>query len=147
MLLLTQHGMNEKEGAAMRVLVVCGAGASSTFVAMWLRKAAAARGLDVIASASSDTELDELAADSDVVLIGPHLADRFDDLAQRVRARGASAVLVPEQIITTRDGAAALDLALAAAAPDNTALDNSAPVNATPINTAPDTMQQEKSNG
>ena len=113
----------------MRILVVCGAGASSTFVAMWVRKAAAARGLDVVASASSETELDELAADNDVVLIGPHLADRFDDLAERVRARGASAVLVPEHIITTRDGDAALDLALAATAPDNTE------------------MQQEKSNG
>jgi cellobiose PTS system EIIB component len=111
----------------MRVLVVCGAGASSTFVAMWVRKAATARGLDVVASASSDTELDELAADNDVVLIGPHLADRFDDLAGRVRLRGASAVLVPETVITARDGDAALDLALAA--------------------TTPDTMQQEKSNG
>jgi PTS system cellobiose-specific IIB component len=124
--------MNRQEGVAMRILVVCGAGASSTFVAMWVRKAAAARGLDVIASASSETELDELAADNDVVLIGPHLADRFDDLAERVRARGASAVLVPEVVITTRDGDAALDLALAATAPDKT---------------APDTMQQEKSNG
>lgn len=113
----------------MRVLVVCGAGASSTFVAMWVRKAAAARGLDVIASASSETELDALAADIDVVLIGPHLADRFDDLAEHVRARGASAVLLSEQIITTRGGDAALDLALAASTPGNTEL------------------QQEKSNG
>ena len=138
----------------MRILVVCGAGASSTFVAMWVRKAASARGLDVVASASSETELDELAADNNVVLIGPHLADRFDDLAERVRARGASAVLVPEHIITTRDGDAALDLALAATALVNTAPVNSAPGNTAPVNSAPDKtapvnteMQQEKSNG
>lgn len=138
MVTLAHHGMNRRdapygmhwqEGVTMRVLVVCGAGASSTFVAMWVRKAAAARALDVIASASSETELDALAADIDVVLIGPHLADRFDDLAEHVRARGASAVLLSEQIITTRDGDAALDLALAASTPGNTEL------------------QQEKSNG
>jgi PTS system cellobiose-specific IIB component len=111
---------------------------------MWVRKAASARGLDVVASASSETELDELAADNNVVLIGPHLADRFDDLAERVRARGASAVLVPEVVITTRDGDAALDLALAATAPVNSAPVNTAPDKTAPVNTE---MQQEKSNG
>lgn len=97
----------------MRILVVCGAGASSTFVAMWVRKAAAARGIDVVTSASSEAELDELAAENDVVLMGPHLADRFESLATRVAAGGASAVLIPEAVITTRDGEAALELAVA----------------------------------
>lgn len=104
----------------MRILVVCGAGASSTFVAMWVRKAAAGRGLDVVTAASSDAELDELAAEHDVVLIGPHLADRFEALAERASAAGASAVLIPEAVITGRDGDAALDLALAANTEDLT---------------------------
>jgi len=104
----------------MKILVVCGAGASSTFVAMWVRKAATARGLDVITSASGDAELDVLAAENDVVLIGPHLADRFDALAQRIAEQGASAVLVPESAITARDGDVALDLALAATTHDST---------------------------
>ncbi|WP_308466496.1 PTS sugar transporter subunit IIB [Rathayibacter soli] len=99
----------------MRVLVVCGAGASSSFVALWLRKAAAARGITASAAASSTTELDALAADADVVLVGPHLATEFDALADRVRRAGAAAVLLPEQVITSRDGDTALDLALAAA--------------------------------
>lgn len=129
----------------MRVLVVCGAGASSTFVAMWLRKAATARGLDIIASASSETELDQFAVDSDVVLIGPHLADRFDELADRVRALGASAVLLPEAVITARDGNAATELALAAVEPRSAAQESTA---AAPTSTTTTTeMQQEKSNG
>lgn len=99
----------------MRVLVVCGAGASSSFVALWVRRAAAARGVSASATASGTTELDTLAPDADIVLIGPHLAGEFEALAARVGRAGAVAVLLPEQVVTMRDGNAALDLALAAA--------------------------------
>ena len=93
----------------MRILVVCGAGASSTFVAQRLRTAAAAAGLDWEASAGAQ---DSAAADdADLVLVGPHLADRFDD------ARAATArpvVMLPADVFGDLDGTRTLALARAA---------------------------------
>jgi PTS system cellobiose-specific IIB component len=100
-------------GHTASVLVVCGAGASSTFVALWLRQAAAARGTAVRARAGSTDDLALAAREVDVVLVGPHLADRFAAIEHVAAAAGASAALLPERIIRDRDGEGALDLALA----------------------------------
>ena len=63
-----------------RVLVVCGAGASSTFLAHRIRAAARGRDIDVTVSASSTIGLSERLDDIDVLLVGPHLAAQFDEL-------------------------------------------------------------------
>ncbi|WP_217183326.1 PTS sugar transporter subunit IIB [Streptomyces sp. AC495_CC817] len=83
----------------MRILVVCGAGASSTFVAQRLRRAAESQGLawDTVAG------MERAAAEGghDVVLIGPHLADRLP----AIRAAAAAPVAVlPADIFADRDG-------------------------------------------
>ena len=100
----------------MRVLVVCGAGASSTFVALRLRRSAAFRGLTVSVTAITETDLPGRlgAAHSsvDVVLVGPHLAPAFPAIARECAEYGAAARLLPTTIFTDRDGEAALDLAL-----------------------------------
>lgn len=88
----------------MRILVVCGAGASSTFVARRLRHAAAAAGLDWDASAGVEGSVpsaDHDIADHDLVLVGPHLADRLDVL--RARTRFPVAVL-PADVFSDHDG-------------------------------------------
>ena len=63
----------------MRIIVVCGAGASSAFAALHLRRAATDAGLAVEVAAG--TVDGELAAD--LILLGHHLADQ----EERVRAR------------------------------------------------------------
>jgi PTS system cellobiose-specific IIB component len=112
----TMPGDVPSEVQATSVLVICGAGASSTFVAMWLRHAAAERELAVTASASSEDELDAVTPGIDVVLVGPHLADRYDAIARRVRAAGAEPVLLPDEVMSERSGDRALDLVLQASA-------------------------------
>lgn len=89
----------------MRILVVCGAGASSTFVAQRLRTAAAAAGLDWDAAAG--TEGSATGATADVILVGPHLADRLD--AIRATAPAPVAVL-PDDVFADRDGSRTLQL-------------------------------------
>ncbi|MDJ0337737.1 hypothetical protein [Cryobacterium sp. PH31-O1] len=102
----------------MKILVVCGAGASSTFVALRLRRSATLRGLTVSVTAITETDLlvrlSAAVARSpvDVVLIGPHLAPAFVAMAQQCADHGAQARLLPTSIFTDRDGEAALDLAL-----------------------------------
>lgn len=112
----------------MRILIVCGAGASSTFVALRVRRTVAARGLDHVVEAGSIERIAEAsetlggelrpaeasANRSDVVLIGPHLADQFAELSGRVERSGGRAVLLPTDIFTDASGDRALDLALAA---------------------------------
>ena len=86
----------------MRILVVCGAGASSTFVARRLRHAAAAAGLDWDASAGVEGSVPSAGHDlADLVLVGPHLADRLDAL--RARTRVPVAVL-PADVFSDHDG-------------------------------------------
>lgn len=93
----------------MRILVVCGAGASSTFVAQRLRRAASTVGLDWHIAAGTEQSI--ASAATDLVLVGPHLADRVD----AIRASADSAVaILPDDIFTDHDGARTLGIVLAA---------------------------------
>ncbi len=102
----------------MRILVVCGAGASSTFVAVKLRNAASARGADVSVTAGSISQLDSLAgidlAGVDVVLVGAHLEAAVPGLKQRASAAGVGVAVLPPVSPAALDGGLALDLALGA---------------------------------
>ncbi|MCS0498666.1 PTS sugar transporter subunit IIB [Protaetiibacter mangrovi] len=96
----------------MRVLIVCGAGASSTFVAQRLRRAATARGLELTATPSSAAAAPDLLAAADVVLAGAHLGDEV----ARLGAAAASAA-VPFVVLADaarQDGDELLDTTLAA---------------------------------
>ncbi|KGJ82386.1 hypothetical protein GY21_01045 [Cryobacterium roopkundense] len=99
----------------MRIHVVCGAGASSTFVALRLRKSAAARGLSVHVTAGSESDLDSVLPNVDVLLVGPHLASRFAAIRLNADAAGVEARLLPDTVFAARDGEEALALALDAA--------------------------------
>lgn len=92
----------------MRILVVCGAGASSTFVAQRLRRAAAEAGLPWDASAGMESSVAEGA--QDLVLIGPHLADRISAIRRTVSVPVA---LLPDDVFADRDGERTLALARA----------------------------------
>lgn len=99
----------------MRILVVCGAGASSTFVAQRLRRAASDAGLPWDAVAG--TEGSVLAGAQDVVLVGPHLADRLDALRA---SSGTPVALLPADIFADRDGERTLALVRALVAAETT---------------------------
>lgn len=90
----------------MKILIVCGAGASSTFVAQRLRRAAADRGLDWHTAAGVESSVG--AETFDLVLLGPHMADRLT----AVRARTTTPVAVlPDDIFSDREGTRTLALA------------------------------------
>jgi cellobiose PTS system EIIB component len=99
----------------MKILIVCGAGASSTFVAHRMRRTAAEHGLEAEISAASDADLPARLAGLDVLLIGPHLAGLYDDIREQATAIGVAVALLPPTIFAARDGEEALRLALDAA--------------------------------
>jgi cellobiose PTS system EIIB component len=102
-------------GEVVRIIVVCGAGASSTFVAHRIRRAAAARGIDVRATATSESQLDQALADADVLLVGAHLGDRVGLLRERAGEASVPIAILPESASAAADGEDALDLALESA--------------------------------
>jgi PTS system cellobiose-specific IIB component len=96
------------------ILVVCGAGASSTFLASRMRALATQRGLDVTARAASNLDLASRLADARVLLVGPHLEASFADLKAEAAAHSVPAILLPPTAFGPEGAADALDQALAA---------------------------------
>jgi len=88
----------------MRILVVCGAGASSTFVAQRVRHAAVESGLAYTAFAGTELSLPIDLDSADVVLVGPHLADAIPRIERDAAARGTVVVLLPPDIFTDLNG-------------------------------------------
>jgi cellobiose PTS system EIIB component len=94
----------------MRILVVCGAGASSTFVAQRVRRAAHDRGLPYTASAGTDRSLRIDLDAADVVLVGPHLFDSLAQIERNAAVRDVLVVLLPDDVFTDLSGERTLDL-------------------------------------
>lgn len=90
----------------MKILVVCGAGASSTFVAQRLRQAATAAGLDWETSAGTENTV--ATAEADLVLIGPHLSDKLDAINA---ATHSPVAVLPADVFADRDGTRTLTIA------------------------------------
>lgn len=99
-----------------RVLVVCGAGASSTFLAHRIRAAARGRDVDVSVSASSTEGIAERLGEIDVLLVGSHLAEQFDDIAKLSAAAGVRSALLPDTVFGAQGEQTALDLVLGSSA-------------------------------
>lgn len=95
------------------ILVVCGAGASSTFLASRMRTLATTRGLDLTVRAASNLDLSSRLASARALLVGPHLADAFDDLAAEAAGHSVPAALLPPSAFGPTGASDALDQALA----------------------------------
>ncbi len=88
----------------MRILVVCGAGASSTFVAQRINSAARTRNLAYSATATNEGALAESVESSDLVLLGPHLAARFEQIKELAAPHGVKVVLLDADVFSDLDG-------------------------------------------
>lgn len=98
----------------MNVLIVCGAGASSTFVAQRLVRAARLRSLEVTPIPSSATAAAALIPSADIVVAGAHLGVVLSELAAIAAAESVPYVVVED--VARQDGDDVLELILAAVA-------------------------------
>lgn len=94
------------------ILLACGAGASSGFIAQKMRKAAQKQGLDVSIRAVSDTEIMENIDGVGVLLIGPHLKHKFAEIEEEVSNCGVKVTIIDRRYYATLDGESALKQAL-----------------------------------
>ncbi|SMQ72379.1 PTS system, cellobiose-specific IIB component [Plantibacter sp. VKM Ac-1784] len=104
----------------MKILVICGAGASSTFMAQRLRRAAADRSVDVSVAAGAESQVlsGTIALDGvDVLLVGAHLADHEAALRAAAEPTGTAVAVLPGDVFGVEGGARALELVLSIHSP------------------------------
>ena len=77
----------------LSVLLVCGSGASSGFMAANMRKA----------------EIENYIDDIDALMVGPHLAYILDEVEEYKNGRDVKVILMKGEYYSTLDGAKAID--------------------------------------
>lgn len=94
----------------LNVLLVCGSGASSGFMATNMRKAAAARAIDNISIiARSESEIENYIDEIDILMVGPHLAYILDEVEEYTHGLDVKVILMRGDYYSTLDGDKALD--------------------------------------
>ncbi len=96
----------------MKILLVCGAGASSGFMAQSMRKAAKSRSLEIEIVARSDAELLNNITDADLLMVGPHLEYNAESIKKEVEPYGVPVLFIDKEAYGSLNGDAALSQAL-----------------------------------
>lgn len=93
----------------LNVLLVCGSGASSGFMASNIRKAAAERHLDITIKARGESEIQNYIDEIDALMVGPHLAYIMDEIDEYTHGSDVKVILMKPDYYATLDGNAALE--------------------------------------
>ena len=93
----------------LNVLLVCGSGASSGFMATNMRRAAVARGVDMDIKARSESEIENYVDEIDALMVGPHLAYILDEVEEYIGGNDVKVILMKPEYYSTLDGDKALD--------------------------------------
>lgn len=91
------------------ILLVCGTGASSGFMAKNIRQAAKVRGLELSVKARGDAEVEDYIDEIDLLLVGPHLKYMLHDLEDIAKPAEVPVRIIPEEAYGSLDGKAVLD--------------------------------------
>lgn len=90
-----------------RILLICGSGASSGFMAANMRKASKKMGLNYEIKARSEAELEDYSSDIDALMIGPHLKSEIESIKKQVPNK-VKTILMDADYYSTLDGEAAI---------------------------------------
>lgn len=97
----------------MKILLMCGAGASSGFMAQAMRKAAKEQGIENFEIiARSEAEMMNNLKGTDLVMFGPHLAFKREALENDLKKYGVPFTFINKDAYGSIDGAATLNQAL-----------------------------------
>ena len=95
--------------AKHNVLLVCGSGASSGFMAANIRKAASAMGLEITVTARSESEVLNYVEDIDCLMVGPHLATVIPSLEEDIEGYDIKIAIIDKDAYAKLNGDKALD--------------------------------------
>lgn len=97
----------------IKILLCCGAGMSSGFLAQKTRQAAKKRKMKVAVDARAESEVGGYLGTIDILMVGPHYASRLGDYEQMAEPYNIPVMVIPQNIYAELNGEALLDLALA----------------------------------
>ncbi len=95
----------------LRILLACGIGASTGFMAANMRKAAKAQNLDVTIHAVSKSQVPEYADKIDLLLLGPHFSAEVPKYRDMLKDHHVKASIDPDNYASL-DGEAILEEAI-----------------------------------
>lgn len=93
----------------LNVLLVCGSGASSGFMAANMRKAASKRGVTVDIKARSESEIESYIDEIDALMVGPHLAYILDEVEDYIHEYPVKVILMKPSYYSTLNGDEAIE--------------------------------------
>lgn len=93
------------------VLLVCGSGASSGFMAAAARKAAKKDKSGIVFKARSDSEIEDFLDEIELLLIAPHLKFMLNDTQKIAATHDVKVAIIPQDIYGTLDGKGLLEFA------------------------------------
>lgn len=88
----------------INVLLVCGSGASSGFMAVNMRKAAVKKNLDIEVVARSEAEIESYLEEIDALMVGPHLSYILDEVDGYIHENKVKVILMKPEYYSTMDG-------------------------------------------
>lgn len=91
------------------VLLVCGSGASSGFMAANMRKAASRSNLQMDIKARSESEIESYIDEIDALMVGPHLAYIMDEVKDYIHDHDIKVILMKPEYYSTLDGDKAIE--------------------------------------
>lgn len=94
----------------MKILLCCGAGMSSGFLASQMRKAAKKSGLTCTCEAKSQSDAAIQIGDYDILCLGPHLEYMLNQMSELGKKNNTKVIVIPKEIYGSIDGKALLDL-------------------------------------
>lgn len=97
----------------LRILLACGIGASTGFMAANMRKAAKAQGLDVTIHAVSKSQVMDNVDKIDLLLLGPHFSAEVPKYQEMVKGHNIKVTSIDPDYYASLDGASILEDAIA----------------------------------
>lgn len=95
----------------MKILLVCGGGASSGFLCQKMKVSAKEQGIDAMIDAISETELEDCLDGVNVVLFGPHLKYMQNEFEEILTPEGIPFSFIPDSYYASLDGGKTLEYA------------------------------------
>ena len=92
---------------SLNVLLVCGSGISSGFIAANMREEAAKQGVELIVTARSEMEIEKYIDKVNCIMLGPHFSFLYEGLKKQYKNKNIVIAVMEKKYYSTLDGFAA----------------------------------------
>ena len=89
---------------SVRILLCCGAGMSSGFLAQRTQKAADKLCKEIVVHAKSQSIVEDIIDEYDLLLLGPHYASHLDEFEEIAAPYNIPVAVIPQNIYGSLDG-------------------------------------------